>query len=137
MGFPTASRRSQCLMARDVPLFRLRFTSSRPARFASQVGCGPAFENRRMAGLVIILVTFLLVSFCAAWLVNALVGLMSGEKPGDTGRLWIDMFFRGLGTGLLGVFGRALNTFPTSGWARLALYVAGAIALLWLLVHFW
>jgi hypothetical protein len=39
----------------------------------------------------------------AAWLVNGLVALLSGEHPGDTGSVWLDMMLgelRGLLEGL-------------------------------------
>ena len=40
-------------------------------------------------------VTFILVfggvMLAAAWLVNALVGLLSGDHPRDTFRVWMDM----------------------------------------------
>ena len=34
-----------------------------------------------------------LASFFCAWLANRLVGLLSGEHPRDTGRLWVDTLF--------------------------------------------
>ena len=71
----------------------------------------------------------------AAWIVNTLVGIMSGEKPGDTGRVWADLFLRIFGVGRLGVTGRILNYLGSDGWPRRVLYVAGTISILALLLE--
>ena len=37
------------------------------------------------------LLLFAVLALGAAWLVNALVSLLSGEHPGDTRSVWLDM----------------------------------------------
>ena len=63
-----------------------------------------------------------LVSFFFVWLANQLVGLLFGEHPKDTGRLWVDTLFgtQGLHSG--------------SRERRLML-VIGAVSVIWWLVH--
>ena len=91
-----------------------------------------AFHFRRVDPLLFIA---LVAGFAllGAWIVNAVVGMMSGEKPGDTGRQWADMFFRILGVGRIGVLGRILSYAGTEGWPRRILWAAGVISLLALL----
>ena len=64
-----------------------------------------------------------------AWGVNALVGLMSGENPRDTGRQFSDIFFRILGMMRLGWMGRVLNNFDHP-WIRWIVYCAGGLLIL-------
>ena len=52
---------------------------------------------------------FCVVALLAAWLVNVLVGLLSGERQEDTGRVWLDILLRVFGLGRLGFIGRMLN----------------------------
>lgn len=52
---------------------------------------------------------FAVAAFLVAWVVNGLVGLMSGEHPRDTGRLWLDTFLRIFAVLELGWIGRILN----------------------------
>jgi hypothetical protein len=50
--------------------------------------------------------------------------MMSGEKPGDTGRLWVEVFLRLFGVLELGVIGRVLNHIGIRGGIRkLVLFV--------------
>ena len=42
------------------------------------------------------LLLFAVIALGAAWLVNSLVMLLSGEHPRDTGRVWFDMVLGGL-----------------------------------------
>ena len=49
------------------------------------------------------LLLFALVALGVAWLANALVSIMSGEHPRDTGRTWLNIMYgelRGLFDGL-------------------------------------
>ncbi len=68
-----------------------------------------------METLGVILVVCLGSLFCV-WLANQLVGLLSGEHPGDTGRVWIDTLF--------GVQG-----LPSGSWARHVLLITGVASL--------
>ena len=65
-----------------------------------------------------------------AWLVNALVGWMSGEHPGDTGRQAGDVFFRILGVVRLGMIGRLLDRVGWPPWVRWIIYFAGGVFIL-------
>ena len=49
---------------------------------------------------------FGLAAFLVAWVVNGLVGMMSGENPRDTGRLWVETFLRFFAVLELGSSGR-------------------------------
>jgi len=77
---------------------------------------------------------FILLLALAAWFVacfvNALVGMLSGEKPQDTGRLWLDVFLRLFVVGQLSFAGRMLNYVGIDGWPRRLLYIAGVICIL-------
>jgi hypothetical protein len=47
-------------------------------------------------GLILL---FAVISLGAAWLVNRLIALLSGDHPRDTGRVWLDIMlgdFRGV-----------------------------------------
>jgi len=49
------------------------------------------------------LLLFAAIALGAAWLVNSVVALLSGERPRDTLSVWLDMMLgelRGLGDGL-------------------------------------
>jgi hypothetical protein len=66
-----------------------------------------------------------LASFSCVWLANQLVGLLSGEHPRDTGRLWVDTLF--------GVQG-----LPSGSWARRVLLIMGVASLIWAVIRsFW
>ena len=60
---------------------------------------------------------FCAMALIAAWVVNFLVGLLSGEHPGDTRRVWWEILFRSLAVGDLALIDRILNYRNTS-WAR-------------------
>lgn len=82
-----------------------------------------------------ILALVALAAFLAAWVTNCLVGLLSGERPGDTGRLWLDMFLRIFAGLELGWIGRILNYVGLRGWPRkLALFI-GLLSVLLFLVR--
>ena len=77
------------------------------------------------------LVAFL--AWLAAGAVNIFVGVLSGERPRDTGRVWRDLFLGVFGLFELGYLGRMLNASSTR-WARKLLYLAGlAFLIFWLL----
>jgi hypothetical protein len=84
---------------------------------------------------LLMLAAFGFAAFLVAWVVNGLVGMMSGEKPGDTGRLWLDIFLRMFGILELGVIGRVLNEFGLKGWSRKAVLFVGLLCLLLFLVR--
>jgi hypothetical protein len=75
-----------------------------------------------------------LVALFVAWLVNALVGVLSGEKPGDTGRLWLDVVLRIFALGRLSFVGRMLN-YSGGVWPRRILYAVGALAIVIFLIR--
>ncbi|HUR45459.1 MAG TPA: hypothetical protein VMZ27_06210 [Candidatus Saccharimonadales bacterium] len=58
---------------------------------------------------LIITGVFALAAFLVAWIVNGLVGILSGERPRDTGSLWLDTFLKFFTFLELGIFGRILN----------------------------
>jgi len=76
---------------------------------------------------------FGLAAFLVAWVVNSLVGMMSGENPRDTGRLGAEIFLRLFAILELGVIGRVLNYLGLTGWPRkLVLFVGLLCALVFL-----
>src|SRR5260370_40276136 len=87
----------------------------------------------RMYSLVVLGV-FAVAAFLVAWVANGLVGLLSGERPRDTGRLWLDIFLRFFAILELGFIGRMLSYVGFQGWARkLVLFVGLLCFLLFLL----
>ena len=77
----------------------------------------------------------LLAALFVANVVNVLVGILSGEKPQDTGRLWLDVVLRLFVVGQLSFIGRILNYVGIDGWPRRVLYIAGAICIAMFLYH--
>jgi len=73
---------------------------------------------------------FGVAAFLIAWVVNGLVGMMSGEHPRDTGRLGAEIFLRLFGVLELGVIGRTLNYYGLTGWPRKLVLFAGLLCLL-------
>jgi multidrug transporter EmrE-like cation transporter len=69
------------------------------------------------------------MALVAAWFVNFLVGLLRGEHPGDTGRVWLDILLRMFAIGEFGVLGRVLN-YINASWARRILAGVGFIAII-------
>ena len=61
---------------------------------------------------------FAVGAFLVAWTTNGLVGLLSGERPRDTGRLWLDIFLRFFAILELGFIGRLLGYVGLQGGAR-------------------
>jgi hypothetical protein len=84
------------------------------------------------------LVTIALIGLAAlfvAWIANTLVGLLSGERPRDTGRLWSNIVLRIFTIKEFGVVGRILNYVASEGWPLRVLYGLGAIGILALLIR--
>ena len=83
---------------------------------------------------LVILAVFAVSAFLVAWLANGLVGLLSGERPRDTGGLWLDIFFRFFAILELGFIGRRLSYVGFQGWPRkLVLFIGLLCVLLFLL----
>jgi len=74
------------------------------------------------------------IALIGAWFVNFMVGLLSGEHPRDTERVWWDILLRMFALGELGVLGRILN-YINASWARRILAVVGFIALVVFIVQ--
>ena len=68
------------------------------------------------------------VALIGAWFVNFLMGLLRGERSGDTGRVWWDILLRMFAIGELGVLGHVLN-YINASWARRIITVVGFTAL--------
>jgi len=81
------------------------------------------------------LVMFAVAAFLAAWVVNGLVGLLSGERPRDTGSLWLDMFLRIFAVLELGWIGRILNYVGLRGLPRKIVLFIGLLCVLVFLVR--
>jgi len=79
---------------------------------------------------LVILGIFAVGAFLVAWVVNGLVGLLSGERPRDTGRLWLDIFLRFFAILELGFVGRMLSYVGFQGWPRKLVLFLGLICLL-------
>jgi len=77
-----------------------------------------------------LLAAFAVAAFLVAWVVNGLVGLLSGERPRDTGSLWLDIFLRIFMVLELGVIGRVLNYCGFSGWPRKLVFFVGLLCVL-------
>jgi hypothetical protein len=83
----------------------------------------------------IMLAAFGVAAFLVAWIVNSLVGLLSGERPRDTASLWFDIFFRFFSILELGLVGRLLSYLGLTGWPRKAVFFIGTDCLLLFLVR--
>jgi len=79
---------------------------------------------------LIIVAMFAVGSLLAAWLVNGLVGLLSGERPRDTGRLWLDIFLRLFAVLELGFIGRILGYVGIDGLPRKVVLFVGLACLM-------
>lgn len=80
------------------------------------------------------LMVFGVISFLVAWVANGFVGLLSGERPRDTERLWLDTFLGMFAILELGMIGRFLNYLGFQGWPRKAVLFIGLLcAVLFLL----
>lgn len=80
-----------------------------------------------------LLAMFAVAAFLVAWVVNGLVGLLSGEHPRDTGRLWLDTFLRIFAVLELGWIGRILSYVGLRGLPqKLVLFIGLLCVLLFL-----
>ncbi len=84
---------------------------------------------------LILIAMFAVGAFLAAWVVNGLVGLMMGERPRDTGSLWLDIFLRLFAILELGWIGRMLSYFGLDGVPRKVVLFIGLLCLLLFLVR--
>ena len=83
----------------------------------------------------VMLAAFGVAAFLVAWTVNALVGLLSGERPRDTRSLWFDIFFRFFAILELGLIGRVLSYLGLTGWPRKAMLFTGMLCILLFLIR--
>jgi len=82
-----------------------------------------------------IFLLFCLAALLVAWVVNAIVNVLSGEKRNDTGSLWIDIVLRIFAARDFGIIARILNFLARQGWPLKLLYAMGAIAVVAFLVR--
>jgi hypothetical protein len=69
-----------------------------------------------------------------AWVVNGLVGILSGERPRDTGSLWFDTFLKFFAVLELGLIGRLLSYLRFDRLPhKIILFIGLVCALLFLL----
>jgi hypothetical protein len=80
------------------------------------------------------LAVFAVIALLVAWVVNGLVGLLSGERPQDTGSLWLDIFSRFFAVLELGFIGRILSYVGLTGLPRRVVLFIGLVCLLSFLV---
>jgi len=78
---------------------------------------------------------FAIAAFLIAWIVNGLVGLMSGEKPEDLGSVWADVFLRLFTILELGAIGRFLQYCGISSRMRRLVFFVGWLCLLMFFVR--
>ena len=76
------------------------------------------------------LAMFAVAAFLVAWVVNGLIGLLSGERPRDTGSLWLDVFLRLFAVLELGFVGRILNYVGLAGLPRKVVLFVGLLCVL-------
>jgi hypothetical protein len=81
------------------------------------------------------LAAFAVAAFLVAWIVNGLVGVLSGEKPRDTASLWGDIFSRLFMVLELGAIGRVLNYCGISGRPRKFVFFVGLLCVLLFLMR--
>ena len=74
------------------------------------------------------------VAFVVAWIANGLVGMLSGEKPRDTGSLWVDTVLRFFTVLELGLIGHLLNRIGFNTLPRKALLLVGTLCVLLFLI---
>jgi hypothetical protein len=68
-----------------------------------------------------------------AWVANAVVNVLSGEKRRDTGSLWCDIVLRIFAVREFGIVARVLNYTAAHRWPLKVLYVMGLIGIVALL----
>lgn len=84
---------------------------------------------------MLFLATLALAALLVAWVVNILVGVLSGEKPQSTSSLWAEVFSRILMVSELGLIGRVLNYCGLTGLPRKAVLFLGVLCLLLFMVR--
>ncbi len=84
---------------------------------------------------VAFIAAFGLAAFLIAWVVNGLVGMMSGENPRDTGRLGAEIFLRFFAILELGIIGRVLGYLGFTGWPRKLMLFVGLLCILAFLIR--
>jgi hypothetical protein len=77
-----------------------------------------------------LLAIFAVAAFLVAWMVNGIVGLLSGERPRDTGRLWVDALFGIFSILELGFVGRILNHLGINTLPRKFIIFVGLLCVL-------
>ena len=80
-----------------------------------------------------LLVMFAVAAFLIAWVVNGIVGILMGERPRDTGQLWLDAFLRIFAVLELGFIGRILNYVGLNGLPRKIVLFVGLLCVLFFL----
>jgi hypothetical protein len=83
---------------------------------------------------LLIIGVFAAAALLVAWIANGLVGLLMGEKPGDTGSIWLDVFLKLFAILELGFIGRMLGYVGLNGWPRRIVLMIGTLCLLWFLL---
>lgn len=76
------------------------------------------------------LLMFAVAAFLVAWLANAIVSLLRGEHPRDTGRLWLDTFLGVFAMLELGWIGRILTRVGVQGLSRKLVLFIGLLCVL-------
>ena len=84
---------------------------------------------------LVLLAAFGVAAFLVAWVANGLVGMSSGEKPRDTGWLWLDVFSRFLAILELGFIGRILSYVGFHGLTRKVVLFIGLLCVCLFLVR--
>lgn len=81
------------------------------------------------------LVMIAVIAFLIAWVANGLVGLLSGERPRDTGSLWLDTLIKIFAFLELGWIGRILNYAGLDGLPRKVVLFIGMLCVLMFLAR--
>lgn len=84
---------------------------------------------------LVLVAMFGLAALVIAWVVNGMVGWLSGERPKDTGRLWADIFLRFFTILELGWIGRLLTRMGLNGWPGKFVAIVGMICVLLFLLR--
>jgi hypothetical protein len=82
-----------------------------------------------------IFVLLCVAALVVAWVVNALVGILSGEHPKDTGRLWSDIVLRVFAAMKFGFLGRFVGYMASTGWRLRVLYALGVLGIVAFLIR--
>lgn len=88
-----------------------------------------------LTGTLVRILVITVVALLVAWLVNGLVGLLSGERPRDTNRLGMEVFLRLFAVLELGIIGRILNYIGLDGLPRKIVLLVGLLGVLLFLLR--